>query len=196
MPQPPSEMVQSPQSERGAIADPPDAPLAPAATPVTVQALYPPPLQPGDRLTVMAPSGALRELDAFNQGLELWRSWGFEVDVAAAVGQKWGYLAGRDEDRRQAWMEALTNPDYKAILCARGGYGGARVLEQWQWPAPLPPKWLVGFSDITSLLWGLAGRGIVGIHGPLMTTLATEPTWSQQRLKDLLMGQPIPSIRG
>lgn len=174
---------------------PPDTTPA-TATPVTMTPIYPPPLQPGDRLAVIAPSGALRELDSFKKGLDLWRSWGFEVDVPAAVGQKWGYLAGRDEDRRQAWIEALANPDYKAILCARGGYGGARVLERWQWPDPLPPKWLVGFSDITSLLWGLAGRGMVGIHGPLMTTLATEPAWSQQRIRDLLMGQPVPSIRG
>lgn len=208
MPQPPSEMVQPPQI--GAIADPADAPLPPIpsspvvplqpddalATGMPPTPIYPPPLQPGDRLAVLAPSGALREMDSFKRGLDLWRSWGFEVDVPSAVGQRWGYLAGRDEDRRQAWIDALTNPDYKAILCARGGYGGARVLEQWQWPDPLPPKWLVGFSDITSLLWGLARRGIVGIHGPLMTTLSTEPDWSQQRLKDMLMGQPVPSIRG
>jgi hypothetical protein len=97
MPQPPSEMVQSP-------------------TPI-----YPPPLQPGDCLAVLAPSGALRELESFKQGIALWRSWGFDVDVPAAVSQKWGYLAGRDKERRQAWIEALTNPDYKAILCARGG---------------------------------------------------------------------------
>jgi muramoyltetrapeptide carboxypeptidase len=38
---------------------------------------YPPPLQSGDRLRVIAPSGALRELESFNRGVEVWRGWGF-----------------------------------------------------------------------------------------------------------------------
>lgn len=157
---------------------------------------YPPALVPGDRLVVVAPSGALRELEQFKRGIELWRSWGFELEVPPPVGQRWGYLAGTDDTRREQLALALANPDYKGILCARGGYGGTRLLENWTWPEPLPPKWLIGFSDITSLLWSLAGQGIVGVHGPLLTTVADEPDWSQQRLRELVMGQPMPSIRG
>jgi muramoyltetrapeptide carboxypeptidase len=193
MPQPPLELSSSPGSSvPGLTTDLVNSPDA--KPPASVAA--PPPLQPGDRLVVVAPSGALRELDALRQGLDLWRSWGFELEVPAAVGGHWGYLAGRDEERQQAWMEALVNPDYRAILCARGGYGGARVLEQGPWPEAIHPKWLVGFSDITSLLWGGLGRGLMGLHGPLLTTLASEPEWSQQRLRALLMGQAVPALRG
>lgn len=157
---------------------------------------YPPPLQPGDRLRVIAPSGALRELDSFNQGLEVWRSWGFGVDVGPGVGDQWGYLAGADDNRRQQLGHALADPTYKGILCARGGYGGTRLLEGWQWPQAMPPKWLIGFSDITSLLWSLGQQAIVGVHGPLLTTLAAEPDWSQQRLRDLVMGHRLPPLHG
>ncbi|WP_052051072.1 S66 peptidase family protein [Leptolyngbya sp. KIOST-1] len=157
---------------------------------------YPPPLQPGDRLGVIAPSGALRELEAFNQGLEVWRSWGFTVDVSPGVSDRWGYLAGSDANRRQQLGQALADPTYRAILCARGGYGGTRLLEGWQWPRAFAPKWLVGFSDVTSLLWSLGHQGVVGVHGPLLTTLAAEPDWSQQRLKNLVMGHRLPALQG
>ncbi len=157
---------------------------------------YPPFLAAGDRLMVIAPSGALRELESFNQGVNLWRNWGFEVEVSPAVEQRWGYLAGADPARRKHLAEALTNPTCRGILCARGGYGGARLLEDWAWPRDITPKWLIGFSDITSLLWSLAGQGIAGIHGPLLTTVAAEPSWSQQRLKNLVMGQPLLPLQG
>ncbi|MGF1570067.1 MAG: LD-carboxypeptidase [Nodosilinea sp.] len=157
---------------------------------------YPAPLQPGDRLRVIAPSGALRELEMFQQGIDLWRSWGFEVVVDSAVQAQWGYLAGTDQHRRVQLANALADPACRGILCARGGYGGTRLLESWLWPRPQPQKWLIGFSDITSLLWSLARQGIVGVHGPLLTTLAAEPPWSQQRLKNLVMGQSLSPLQG
>jgi muramoyltetrapeptide carboxypeptidase len=59
------------------------------------------------------------------------------------------------------------------------------------------PHWLLGFSDVTSLLWARQAAGIPGgIHGPMVTTLAAEPLWSQQRLRDLLFGQPLPPLQG
>ncbi|MEO1068193.1 MAG: LD-carboxypeptidase, partial [Cyanobacteria bacterium J06638_6] len=157
---------------------------------------YPPSLRSGDRLRVITPSGALRELENFNQGVEIWRSWGFEVDVGPGVNDRWGYLAGTDDHRRHQLGQALADPTCKGILCARGGYGGTRLLEGWHWPETIAPKWLIGFSDITSLLWSLAKRGVVGVHGPLLTTLATEPDWSQQRLKALVMQQRITPLQG
>ncbi|MBD2020558.1 LD-carboxypeptidase, partial [Leptolyngbya sp. FACHB-36] len=129
----------------------------------------PPPLQRGDRLRVIAPSGTLRELAAFQQGVEVWRSRGYQVELTAGFDDRWGYLAGTDEARRQQLSTALNDPDCRGILCARGGWGGARLLEAWSWDST-EPKWLIGFSDITSLLMSLSQRGISGVHGPLLTT--------------------------
>ncbi|MEO0971371.1 MAG: LD-carboxypeptidase, partial [Cyanobacteria bacterium J06639_18] len=39
----------------------------------------PAPLQPGDELHVIAPSGALRELTAFQAGVALWEAQGYKV---------------------------------------------------------------------------------------------------------------------
>lgn len=152
-------------------------------------------LQPGDQLHVIAPSGALRELTAFNAGMALWEAQGYRIKLSPGFDEHWGYLAGTDAHRRQQLHRALTDSDCRGILCARGGFGGTRLLENWQWPSA-DPKWLIGFSDITSLLWSLSKLGISGVHGPLLTTLAQEPNWSQQRLFDWVTGQALAPLTG
>jgi muramoyltetrapeptide carboxypeptidase len=154
------------------------------------------PLKSGDLLRVIAPSGRLRDRTAFDLGIEIWREHGYRVEIAAEVTQAWGYLAGTDATRRSQLADAWADPDCRAILCARGGYGGMRLLEDWQWPQIDRPKWLIGFSDITALLWSLSHQGIAGIHGPLIATLADEPDWSRDRLFSLVTGQPIPPLQG
>lgn len=155
----------------------------------------PPPLQPGDLLRVIAPSGTLRELESFQRGIEIWRSHGYRVELTAGYDDRWGYLAGKDGDRRQQLLTALQDPACRGILCARGGYGGARLLEDWSWLGT-DPKWLIGFSDITSLLMSLSQQGISGVHAPLLTTLAAEPEWSVQRLFDWVEGRSLPPLQG
>jgi muramoyltetrapeptide carboxypeptidase len=154
------------------------------------------PLKSGDLLRVIAPSGRLREGTALERGIEIWRNQGYRVEVSADVIDGWGYLAGTDAARRGQLGLAWHDPECRAILCVRGGYGGMRLLEDWQWSPMATPKWLIGFSDITALLWSLAQQGIVGVHGPLLTTLADEPDWSIDRLFGLVTGQPLPPLQG
>ncbi|MBW4578123.1 MAG: LD-carboxypeptidase [Tildeniella nuda ZEHNDER 1965/U140] len=155
----------------------------------------PPPLQPGDSLRVIAPSGTLREVESFQRGVKIWRSHGYRVELTPGYDDRWGYLAGTDVDRRQQLLTALNDPDCRGILCARGGYGGARLLEDWSWKGS-DPKWLIGFSDITSLLMSLSLQGISGVHAPLLTTLTAEPEWSVQRLFDWVEGRSLPPLQG
>ncbi|BAZ06828.1 hypothetical protein NIES3974_34900 [Calothrix sp. NIES-3974] len=162
----------------------------------------PPPLQPGDLLHVIAPSGTLRETEWFQRGLQIWRSRGYRLEVIPDIQAQWGYLAGTDELRRHYLDAAWHNPECKGILCARGGFGSTRLLEQWNFQDQYPgnhqvqPKWLIGFSDITALLWSLYKAGISGLHAPVLTTLAAEPEWSQKRLFDWVEGRGISALQG
>ncbi|WP_424095630.1 S66 peptidase family protein [Moorena producens] len=185
----------------------------------------PPPLKPPDLLRVIVPSGTLREVDAFNRGIEIWRSRGYHVQLPQNWNAREGYLAGTDSQRRQQLLEACLDPKCRGILCGRGGYGSARLLEDWTWPEELKVgrlkvvreawpvtstnlqpstnqpvtsalKWLIGFSDITALLWSLGQIGISGVHGPLLTTIAGEPEWSLNRLFDWVEGRPIAPLKG
>ncbi|MGD1713571.1 S66 peptidase family protein [Dapis sp. BLCC M172] len=153
-------------------------------------------LKPGDLLQVISPSGCLRELDAFNKGVEIWRSRGYQVELTPGYDKEWGYLAGTDESRCGQLAEAINNKNIRGILCARGGYGAARLLENWQWPSIPTPKWLIGFSDITALLWTFSKKDFTCVHGPLLTTLSAEPEWSIQRLFDLVEGRPLEPLKG
>lgn len=144
---------------------------------------------------MVTPSGALRELEAFWRGVEVWRSHGYQVKLSPGYGDRWGYLAGTDEYRRLQLAAALEDPMCRGILCARGGYGGARLLEDWNWTST-DPKWLIGFSDITSLLWSLSLQQVSGVHGPLLTTLAAEPDWSVKRLLNWVAGYPLEPLSG
>ncbi|MBE9034145.1 S66 peptidase family protein [aff. Roholtiella sp. LEGE 12411] len=160
--------------------------------------ILPLPLKPGDLLRVIAPSGALRELAAFEQGVEIWRSRGYRIEIPPKIDDKWGYLANSDENRRNQLATAWKDPDCRGILCARGGFGSTRILENWNWHSDSSalPKWLIGFSDITALLWSLYKVGFSGVHGPVLTTLADEPDWSLERLFNWVEGRPLEPLKG
>lgn len=184
----------------------------------------PPPLKPGDTICAIAPSGVVRDREAVERGLAIWRERGFQVELGASWNATEGYLAGCDRQRRKDLSRAWRDPRYKAIACVRGGYGCTRLLEGWSWEltesAPegaeealedldldstfsnnpdyvaTRPKWLVGFSDITALLWSLAQVGVASIHGPVLSTLAAEPDWSRDRLFDILTGNVPAPLEG
>ncbi len=158
----------------------------------------PRPLIRGDRVRLVAASSALDSGERLAAGLQLLRSWGLEIegDPLALLQRRWGYLAGRDEERLQDLRpDAGEREEPPALLaCVRGGWGAARLLER---RPPAEAHWLLGFSDVTSLLFDRVAQGRGGgVHGPLLTTLAAEPAWSQERLRALLFGEPVSPLQG
>lgn len=156
----------------------------------------PPLLVPGDTVTAIAPSGALKETAALEGGLNIWRSHNYNIKLGLNCDRRFGYLAGDDNARREALLDAWYDRKCKAILCIRGGYGGARLLENWQWDSESIPKWIVGFSDATALLWSLANKKIASLHAPVLTTLEREPQWSQQRMFTYLQTGKLEPLQG
>jgi len=158
--------------------------------------VWPQPLHAGDRVTPVAASSALVEPQAVQRleaGIAVLEGWGLEVQRQPVHERRWGYLAGRDAQRRDD-LQRASRSGADLLACLRGGWGAARLLER---PLPLAPRWLLGFSDVTSLLWAQLALGHGGaIHGPLLTTLASEPGWSQERLRALLFGEPLPALPG
>jgi muramoyltetrapeptide carboxypeptidase len=156
---------------------------------------WPAPLRRGDRVQLAAASSALQAdaLERLQGGIAVLEAWGLQVDPHPEPLRQWGYLAGTDEQR----LADLKSPA-PLVACLRGGWGSARLLEQ---PEPFqgtnPSQWLLGFSDVTSLLWSRQAAGIPGgIHGPMLTSLAGEPAWSQERLRQLLFGEPLAALPG
>jgi muramoyltetrapeptide carboxypeptidase len=157
---------------------------------------WPAPLRAGDRVRLVAASSALSEASRqrLAAGTALLEQWGLVVEPSAAAERRWGYLAGQD-DQRAADLAADSAAAVRLWAGVRGGWGAARLLEDPR--LPLPAGWLLGFSDVTALLWAQRARGLAGgVHGPLLTTLGAEPPWSQERLRCLLFGEPLADLSG
>ena len=134
-----------------------------------------PRLRPGARVAVVAPSGPV-PADRIERGLDLLRGWDLDPVLAPHVRDvhpELSYLAGTDADRARDLQEAWCDPSVDAVLCARGGYGTARLVDLLDWPAirAAGPKVFVGFSDVTVLHEAFALRaGFSTLHGPMAAT--------------------------
>jgi muramoyltetrapeptide carboxypeptidase len=151
----------------------------------------PPYLRPGDRIALISPSFHAPMSDIEGAAGVL-RAWGFEPVVGAHADRQWrGSYAGTPEERLADLRAALEDPTVKAIVCNRGGYGTIRFAEMLTLEElAAHPKWLVGFSDITTLSGMEARAGVMSIHGTMGKFLAKSQGQdaSSTLLRDLLTG--------
>jgi len=151
----------------------------------------PAPLRRGDGIGVVAPAGAVDE-ESLEAGVQVLDNAGFRVRLGAAVRKKSGFLAGSDAERATDLHEMFCDPEIKAIITARGGYGSGRLLPLLD-PAVVRehPKIFVGHSDITFLLNDFVQRAaLVSFHGPLVTGLQQRPE-AAEHLLAMLTGERI-----
>jgi muramoyltetrapeptide carboxypeptidase len=132
----------------------------------------PPRLEAGATLGVVAPSSAIRD-GKLERGVSMLEDRGFKVELAPHVHDRWGYLAGLDERRAADFTEMFRRADIAGVICARGGYGAARMVSLADWDAVrASPKVLIGYSDITTLhLAAERFADLVTFHGPMVTSL-------------------------
>ena len=129
-------------------------------------------LKQGDTIAIISPSYVTSE-ENIEKGMDAVRSWGF-VPVKAPNLNK-TYLvkyAGTIAERAADLEWAYNNPRVKAIMCTRGGYGCIQLLDVL--PQDLfskHPKWLIGYSDITTLHSASVTAGTMSIHGTMLTSL-------------------------
>ena len=149
--------------------------------------IHPPRLNPGETIGIVAPAGAF-DREIFNQGLNTLKSMGFHTRVPDEIFDKTGYLAGSDAQRAELVNLLFKDPDVKAIICARGGFGCLRMLPLVDFDIiRTHPKIFVGFSDVTALLTAITIQsGLVTFHGPMVTTLAAAPELTRQHLTDAI----------
>lgn len=132
--------------------------------------IFPAPLRPGDTIALVAPSSPPDRVLAW-VGLG-WLARRYEVRFTRDLFARDGYLAGSDERRRDELAAALVDPDVRAILAVRGGYGASRFAHTLDWSGlAARPRWIIGFSDITALHVEASRVGVASIHGPHLTAL-------------------------
>lgn len=134
--------------------------------------LTPRPLRHGDRVAIVSPAGIIKPQIVYNC-LPVLADRGWVPYVGENTFNREGTYAGTDDERYADLETALLDPDTRAIICARGGYGAVHLLERLdRLQLRDDPKWIVGYSDISALHALMTRKGIKSLHAPMTKHIA------------------------
>lgn len=153
----------------------------------------PPALQPGDTIGLVAPAGYM-SVDRMSDCIDILQHWGYTVKMGATThSSSETYFSGTDAERLTDLQDMLDDPTVKAIMCARGGYGTSRIIDDLKFRRfRKNPKWIIGFSDITVLHNYIHERyNIASLHAPMAAAFGNGEGHNPYilSLKDALQGR-------
>ena len=132
--------------------------------------LKPKPLRRGDTIGLVGISGAMHEPETkFDKMLAAIDALGYKVIIADSCREEYGYLSGTDASRAKGLNQMFRDDRVDAVVCMRGGYGVARMLDMVDFDVMRAnPKLVLGYSDITALHTAIHEKvGMTTIHGPM-----------------------------
>ncbi len=155
----------------------------------------PPYLQKGDTIGLVCPGGAM-PVERVSECIRILNEeWGFQTKVGKTVGNQFHYFSGTDEERVNDFQQMLDDDEVKAVLCARGGYGMSRIIDDIDFKKfKEQPKWIIGYSDVTVLHSHLySNYYISSIHAPMAGAFNDEGFKNKYvlSLKNVLEGKKI-----
>lgn len=159
-----------------------------------MRTIIPPYLQKGDTIGIVAPAGFM-PIEKMQTCIDTLDSWGFNVQLGSTThSDSQNYFSGTDDERLNDLQQMMDDPNIKAILCARGGYGTSRIIDRISFKKlKKHPKWIIGFSDITVLHSHIfSNYKIASLHAPMAAAFNdgefTNPY--VESLKNALEGKP------
>lgn len=156
-----------------------------------MEILTPPPLKHGDRIAIVSPAGIIKPQLVYIT-LPVLTDEGWVPYIGEHTFNRHGTYAGTDDERYSDLETALTDPDTRAIICSRGGYGAVHLLDRLnRLSLRDDPKWIVGYSDISALHALMSAHGIKSIHAPMAKHIAEHHGKDEdsRRLFDMLRGE-------
>jgi muramoyltetrapeptide carboxypeptidase len=162
---------------------------------LSIMIQIPPYLKKGDCIGIVAPAGYM-PLEKMETCINTLQDWGFSVRLGATTNSRSeNYFSGTDQERLADLQEMMDDRSVQAILCARGGYGMSRIIDNISFKKfRKHPKWVIGFSDITVLHCHLYERyGIASLHAP-MAAAFNDGNFNNDYIKSLknaLEGTPV-----
>jgi len=137
-----------------------------------IKPIYPPVLKKGDTIGIICPSSAIDNNLPFQLAQETFEALGFKVKWGAHTHNRFGHLAGNDEEKLADLHHMFTDKEVKGIVCMRGGSGAARLLDKIDYTLiKRNPKVFLGYSDITALHAAIQSQtGLITFHGPVGTS--------------------------
>jgi len=111
----------------------------------------PPPLKAGDKIAIISTARKISS-EELKAAVDCFYKWGFDVVYGKNLLKEDYQFAGSDKERAEDLQWALDDDNIKAVICARGGYGTVRIIDQIDFSKfNVRPKWIIGYSDITVL---------------------------------------------
>jgi muramoyltetrapeptide carboxypeptidase len=151
--------------------------------------IIPPNLSKGDLIYITAPAKAT-DAASVSHTKSFLESHGFRVLLSKHCLGVHRYFSGTDEERTSDMQFGIDHPDVKAILCARGGYGCVRIVDQINWANMLrEPRWIIGFSDITVFHHRLMKLGVQCIHGSMPLNFEKNTPEALETMLAILQGE-------
>ena len=161
--------------------------------------LKPKPLKRGDTIGLVGISGALQDPEVkYPKMMEAIDALGYKVIVADSCREYYGYLSGTDASRAKGLNQMFADDRVDAVVCMRGGYGVARMLDLVDFDViRANPKIMLGYSDITALHTAIHQKvGMVTFHGPMPSTCWTrfDDFTRESMLRALSSTEPLGQI--
>ena len=124
-----------------------------------------------DCIGIISPSYWLSE-DDLQRTASYLKTNGYKLKFGISNSLRWGPFAGHPQERADDIHRMFSDPDIKAIICARGGYGANRVLPLIDYELIREnPKIFIGYSDITAYLTSITQKtGLITFHGPMLVS--------------------------
>lgn len=157
--------------------------------------IIPEALKEGDTIGIVSPASAIFESEPYEIARESFEAMGLKVKFGKNIKNRYGHLAGTDEERAEELNEMFRDKSIKAVIALRGGSGSARILDKLDYEAIRKnPKIFIGYSDITALHLAIFTKtGLVTFHAPV--AVSTWNSFSVEHLKSILFDKEAPLLQ-
>ncbi len=152
--------------------------------------MLPPKLKSGDKIGIAAFAKKI-SFSEIQSSISVFKSWGLEVVVGQTIGADWNQFGGNDEMRKNNIQSMIDDPEIKAIISARGGYGSVRIIDDIDFSSfKEHPKWIIGFSDVTTFHSHIHNNySIPTLHATMPVFFPSNSEESINSLKSVLMDE-------
>jgi muramoyltetrapeptide carboxypeptidase len=152
--------------------------------------IIPPYLKPGDTIGIVATARKVFRIN-MEESAKIMEGWGFKVKFGKNLFGDVNQYSGTDEERAEDLQTMLDDPEIKAVISARGGYGTMRIIDRLDFTEfKKHPKWVVGYSDITVLHSHIHRNcHVATLHATMPINFKLD-LFSTESLRKALMGIP------
>jgi len=146
-------------------------------------------LNKGDKIGLVSTARYISPIE-LKTAIEILKEWGLNVILGVNIFCNNEQFAGTDLERASDLQMMINDNSIKAILCTRGGYGTARIIDLIDFTNLFThPKWIIGYSDITVLHTHINKLGLSSLHATMPINFNTNTSNALQSMHACLFKQ-------